>query len=210
MLYHLHTHLSTLLDWLLPPRESDLVVRSLTRDALALCALYDGTLPYHDEQVKALVWELKYHGNPQAAALAGEHLAELLLAAAADELGVPLLLPLPMHRARRRERGHNQTELLCESALHNLGKRGNENIFDYRKDLLVRVRDTEAQQGLQKHIRLHNVKNSMAVTALAQVAGRVCVVVDDVTTTGATFAEARRALTAAGARGVHTVALARS
>lgn len=182
------------------------MVRSLTGERLAAKALYDGTLPYHDEEVKALVWELKYHGNPLAAALAGEHLAEILLAAAADELGTPLLLPVPMHRARRRKRGHNQTELLCESSLFHLG----EGVFCYRKDLLARARDTQEQQGLQKHIRLHNVKNSMVVTSAAQVAGRVCVVVDDVATTGATFAEARRALTAAGARKVVCIALARS
>ncbi|MBI2004922.1 hypothetical protein HYS79_02040 [Patescibacteria group bacterium] len=206
MLHHLHIHLSTLLDWFLPPRGSDLMVRSLTGERLAAKALYDGTLPYHDEEVKALVWELKYHGNPLAAALAGEHLAEILLAAAADELGTPLLLPVPMHRARRRKRGHNQTELLCESSLFHLG----EGVFCYRKDLLARARDTQEQQGLQKHIRLHNVKNSMVVTSAAQVAGRVCVVVDDVATTGATFAEARRALTAAGARKVVCIALARS
>ena len=206
MLLYMHIHLSTLLDWLLPPRESDLIVRSLTVEKLAAIALYDGTLPYHDEQVKALVWELKYHGNTRAAALAGEHFADILLAAAADEISVPLLLPVPMHRARRRKRGHNQTELLCESSLFHLG----EGVFCYRKDLLVRVRDTQEQQGLQKHIRLHNVKKSMVVTLATQVAGRVCVVVDDVVTTGATFAEARRALTEAGARRVVCIALARS
>lgn len=210
MLHSLRTHLSALLDWLLPPRESDLVVRSLTKEVLAARALYDGTLPYHDDAVKALVWELKYYGSAQAANLAGEHLAEILLAVAADEIGVPLLLPIPMHKARRHKRGHNQTELLCESALRHLGEAGGEGMFNYKKGLLVRVRDTQEQQGLQKHIRLHNVKNSMEVAKSAQVAGRVCVVVDDVSTTGATFAEARRALTQAGARSVQTLALARS
>jgi ComF family protein len=162
-------------------------------------------LPYRDPDVKALVWELKYRANSHAATLAGTLLADELLALAADELGKPLLIPVPMHPARRKVRKHNHTELLCQAAVKKL-----ENVFDYAPDILIRTIDTPTQQGLARHKRLKNVHDSMEVIDPERVEARVCVVVDDVATTGATLAEAKRALRAAGARRVHLVALARS
>ena len=193
-----------IIDLVLPPRPTERVVRSLHIETLQSLGGED-PLPYHDPRVTALVWELKYHASSRSAALAGEYLAEILLAAASEELGVPLLIPVPMHAARLRERGHNQTELLCESALLHIG-----NTFEYIPKALVRTVNTKTQQGLPRAERLKNIKNSMRVADPNRVAGRVCIVVDDVTTTGATLEEAKRALRLAGARSVHTIALASS
>lgn len=214
-----------LLNLILPPRASERMVGPLTLSDLLALQTADG-LPYTHEEVRALVWELKYHANPRAAALAGELLSEELLAIAAEELGVPLLIPVPMHPARRRERGHNQTELLCEAALGALGKHAGKNslvdvpaegrpedffagVFAYAPKALTRTKLTPEQQKLDRATRLKNVASSMEADP-AVVCGRVCVAVDDVTTTGATLAEAARALKAAGARRVHTLALAQS
>jgi len=193
-----------IIDLVLPPRPTERVVRSLHIETLQSLG-GEEPLPYHDPRVTALVWELKYHASSRSAALAGEYLAEILLAAASEELGVPLLIPVPMHAARLRERGHNQTELLCESALLHIG-----NTFEYMPKALVRTVNTKTQQGLPRAERLKNIKNSMRVADPNRVAGRVCIVVDDVTTTGATLEEAKRALRLAGARSVHTIALASS
>lgn len=192
-------------DILIPPRETEVLVRSLTLDEL-LSIQTEEALPYHDERVRALVWELKYYANKHAAELAGALLAEELLAIAQEELGKPLLIPIPMHPVRRRQRGHNQTELLCKAALKVLGP----GIFDYAPDVLIRTTNTTQQQGLERMKRLQNVKDSMHVMQPNVINGRVCVVIDDVTTTGATFAEAKRALKQAKARRIHCVALARS
>ena len=81
--------------------------------------------------------------------------------------------------------------------------------FDYAPQALKRTKLTAEQQKLDRARRLKNVKGSMEADP-AVVAGRVCVVVDDVTTTGATLTEAKRALKEAGALRVHTVALAQS
>ncbi|MDO8548459.1 MAG: phosphoribosyltransferase family protein [bacterium] len=217
-----------------PPRPTLRVVRSLTLPALRAITLRGdnaGALPYHDPRVRALVWELKYHANPTASALAGELVAEVLIGIASEELGKPLLVPMPMHAARRRERGHNQAELLCEAALRCMedpmeilplvrsGPLGRSihslqefpwGPFYYAPNVLVRERATPPQQGLAKHRRLTNVKNSMRAVYPERVRGRMCVVLDDVSTTGASLAEARRALLAAGAREVECVALAHS
>lgn len=192
-------------DLILPPRATEALVRGLTLRELQDLLTPAGLLPYHDPRVTALVWEVKYHANKRAAALAGEMLCEPLLAVAAEELGRPLLVPIPMHAARRKERGHNQTELLCEAALRHVG-----NAFEYAPAALIRTAATPPQQGLERTKRLQNVRGSMRAGDHALVARRVCVVVDDVTTTGATLAEARRALLKAGAARVHLVALAQS
>ena len=204
-----------LLDLIVPPRRTERLVRALNMEVLQELKAasegrgLDGSLPYHDPRVTALVWELKYYANRPAAVLAGEVLAEELLALAGEELGKPLLVPVPMHSARRRLRGHNQTELLCGSALRSLGEAGKGG-FEYVPNALIRIQNTRMQQGLERSKRLENVKNSMTAPKPKIIEGRVCVVVDDVTTTGATLKEARRALRSAGARRVHCLALARS
>lgn len=221
--------ITSLLDLLVPPRRGERRVQDLSLEDVQHLAHEDG-LPYRDTQVRDLVWEIKYYGNGHAAKLAGEYLADELLALAAEELGTPLLIPVPMHASRRKERGHNQTEILCEAALDALDKSARQKVlgpslrgypqtilsdtfvsapFEYKKDALKRVVDTPHQQGLHRSMRLKNVEQSM-IAHPELVEGRVCVVVDDVTTTGATLAEAKRALMAAGARRVHCVALARS
>lgn len=198
--------ISHFLDVLIPPRATDRVVRSITLSELqALVRADTGSLPYHDPRVTALVWELKYHANPQAAALASELLYEQLLGIAAEELGVPLLIPVPMHKNRKRTRGHNQTELLCKGVLTLVG-----GAFEYAPQILERTVDTRSQQGLERHKRLKNVHGSMHATNPTLLERRVCVVIDDVSTTGATLDEARRALLKAGAARVHLVALAHS
>ena len=206
-----------------PPRETEAELEALTLEKLQALARYDGTLPYHERAVRALVWELKYRARSRARELGGAYLADLLLAEAEEHIGTMLLIPMPMHEARRKQRGHNQTELLCESALKALGygKPAHKNSlgaaedffggrFSYSPHTLVRVKNTKTQQGLERSERLKNVRDSMQVIHPEQVKGRTCIVVDDVTTTGATFAEARRALKAAGASEVRLVALAQS
>ena len=207
-------------------RRTETLVETLTLHELERMARFDGTLPYTDKRVRALVWEIKYYASGFATNLAGRYLAQHLLAEAADVVGTPLLIPMPMHPKRRHERGHNQTEVLCEAALDTLGVDKtaikkvlgslslNQTIFAcsflYAPHTLKRVRHTKPQQGLERHRRLQNVKDSMQVSDPSKIKGRVCIVVDDVTTTGASFAEAKRALYEAGAAEVRGIALAQS
>lgn len=191
-----------LIDLALPPRSTDRLVREVTLEQLLLLAA-DEPLPYQDPRVTALVWELKYYANRRAALLGGSILAEHVIACAQEELGTPLLIPVPMHATRRRERGHNQTELLCKEILTQAG-----DFVEYAPSTLVRTRHTPMQRTLPKAERMRNVAHAMKASGI--IAGRVCIVVDDVTTTGATLEEAKRALREAGARVVHAVALARS
>ncbi len=180
---------------IIPPRAHEKRVANLTLDDLEALRHQDG-LPYHDKDVTSLIWELKYRASSRALALAGAYLSEELLGIAEDELGKPLLIPVPMHPERRRERGHNQTELLCEAALKNLG-----DAYEYSPHALKRVRATAPQQTLARHKRLTNLKNSMVAAEPEKIKGRVCIVVDDVSTTGCnTRGRPERALKKAGGR----------
>ncbi len=193
-------------DAIIPPRPTERFIRFLTIEELAdIPRTQAGALPYHDERVRALVWEIKYYANRRAIELSGALLAETLLELAAECIGKPLLIPIPMHPLRRQERGHNQTELIAKAALAETGT-----MFDYAPHVIRRSRNTPAQQGLPQHKRKTNVAGSMEITNPQMVRGKLCIVLDDVTTTGATFAEAERTLKKAGARGVLTVAFAQS
>ena len=207
-----HLRIAALLDAIIPPRRSDTIVRGLSEESLARLAAsvrraadaeFAYLLPYRDPGVRALVWELKYRRNPRAAALGGAVCAEEMLGIASEALSRPVVIPVPMHKARRRGRGHNQTETLCASAL---GR--SKGSLAYSPHALERVRRTPPQQGLPRTKRLKNVQGSMHAPAPEIVRGKICIVVDDVATTGATLREARRALRAAGAGAVYCIALA--
>ncbi|MEG0766265.1 MAG: ComF family protein [Clostridia bacterium] len=102
------------------------------------------------------------------------------------------LVPVPLHRRRLRTRGFNQAALLCEA----LSVRCGLPVLH----ALRRKRATRQQARLSARARIRNTQNAFTVTA--PVAGLRLLLVDDVRTTGATFAACADALTAAGARTV--------
>jgi ComF family protein len=153
-------------------------------DGLRVAARYAGA-------VRAAIWALKYRGERRMAGPLGE-----LLAHSGSQLGQrnTLLVPVPLHPNRRRQRGYNQAELLarqCGSVLR----------LPLRADLLARVRATPPQVGLSAAERRTNVAGAFAATsgAASALAGRSILLIDDVCTSGATLAAAAVALRAAGA-----------
>lgn len=114
--------------------------------------------------------------------------------------GADALVPVPLARARLRERGFNQAELIAERLGALLG-------LPVRQRWLARVRETAPQTDLTAAQRRGNVGG--AFRASGRVAGRHVILVDDVLTTGATCRECARALRGAGARRVDVVTVAR-
>ncbi len=134
----------------------------------------------------------------------GRHLAALM----ADRSGPILaegpwdvLVPVPLHARRERQRGFNQAAFLARD----LGRRAG---LPLAARALRRVRATPPQSG-HPDDRRRNVRDAFAVARLAEVAGRHVLLVDDVLTTGATANECARALRRAGARRVGVYTLAR-
>ncbi len=164
-----------------------------------MLSLYD----YRAPLVREAVWMLKYRGSKKIAALLAALLYEELLAfleeyAPLSDFTNPLLIPIPLSRKRERERGFNQCVLLTDE----LGKLDGGRNFSVSKIALRKMKDTPSQTKTDKRSeRLENLKDCFLADQ-KEVARRNIILIDDVATTGATLAEARRTLRAAGARKV--------
>lgn len=140
---------------------------------------------------------LKYAGRTDVAPVLGELLAD---SARAYGGRVDVVVPVPLHARRLRERGFNQAALLAAPVARSLGVP-----LDVRR--LRRTRDTSTQASLVLDQRPDNVRG--AFLARADERRPRVLLVDDVRTTGATLAAARQALQRAGAAEVFCFTLAR-
>lgn len=129
-------------------------------------------------------------------------------AASVDETA--MLVPVPLHRSRERERGFNQAELLAHGLSVALARSQGEQAPRVEARALRRTRATPPQTGLSLSARRENVRGVFAVSDAARVRDRAIVLVDDVMTTGATVSACARALKDAGARVVAAFTLARA
>ena len=166
--------------------------------------LYAGNL-------RAAVLQLKF----QRRARLGKRLGELLAAvwpeiepACAGE--AVLLVPVPLHSSRQRERGFNQAELLAGGLSAALGKLQGKQAPRVEARALRRTRATAPQTGLSLSARRENVRGVFDVPDGGRVGDRVIVLVDDVMTTGATVSACAAALKSGGARVVVALTLARA
>lgn len=171
---------------------------------------------YGDERVKNLVWEIKYYRNAKITETVGTLIAEKIKEKNGQLDGRVfqsarifsdrqfLLVPVPLTSRRLRERGFNHTELIAKSVLKNLS--GN---FALAPNILRKIRHTPKQSSIENRgKRFRNIVGAFEVSEPRLVAGKNIIVIDDVVTTGATVAEAKRALFAAGARSVSAFAVA--
>lgn len=148
--------------------------------------------------VRKAIHAFKYEGMFAVA----EPLATLLVDNwPAWEQAIDLVIPIPLHPERERERGYNQSALLVRHLSRQLGLPRDE-------DVLWRTRHTTPQVGLSVEQRRRNVRGAFAADS-AGVAGKHLLLVDDVFTTGATLASAAGALLARGAQSVRGYCLAR-
>lgn len=169
-------------------------------------ALFD----YSHPLAKEIIWQIKYSGNTRLADKIGEILYDYIRHELEDltlfeNWSKPIIVPIPISDKRRFERGWNQSEILSEHIL----KHDHEKFFRYLPRQLVKIHHTESQtKTSSREERLENLADSMKVLNPSLVAGECLVVIDDVTTTGSTFAEARRVLRTAGARKILCIAVA--
>jgi ComF family protein len=159
----------------------------------------------YDGGLRELIHLLKYEQVAPAAGVLGHMLAEAIqkLSPIADSI---LVIPVPLHRSKRRQRGFNQAELIARAALKI-------NALPSAKlagDVLERTRPTVSQIGLTRPQRVENIRGAFRVRHPSRVSGRNIVLVDDVLTTGTTVSECARILRKAGAEKVWIATVART
>lgn len=115
--------------------------------------------------------------------------------------GKPILVPVPLHAKRLRERGYNHAKLLADGLSIKLKLPV--------LDILERVRETKSQFGLKLKDRKENLKNAFVLNAKYPVTNTNVLLVDDILTTGSTLLEATKILKKNGAKKVWGLALAR-
>ncbi|GAM09219.1 competence protein F [Geobacter sp. OR-1] len=155
----------------------------------------------YEGAVRDLIHRLKYDRKIQCRRPLALLLLELL-SGAVEEFSPEMLVPVPLHKRRLRERGFNQAILIAELLAR-------EWKIPLERRLLQRVRWTEPQINLAAGERAANVKGAFALSDPKIASGRRIVLIDDVLTTGSTVAECSRVLKKAGAAAVLVVTVAR-
>ena len=144
---------------------------------------------------------LKYDGLPRIA----DDLVRAMAPLRPAVDGPAALVPIPLATRRLRQRGYNQSEVLARALAR-------EWRIPVIPGVLVRTRETPTQTALTPETRLANVRAAFAANVQCPkiIDHWTLIIVDDVFTTGATLAEAARALEQAGARRMYGVTFARA
>lgn len=166
--------------------------------------LFDRAVAYgaYDGELRELIHLLKYERVVPATRALGRMLSQAI-----EKLDLPpslLVVPVPLHSAKRRQRGFNQTQLIAREAIKSLSH------AELASNLLARIRPTVSQIGLTRPQRRENMRGAFRVVHPNKVSGRSILLVDDVLTTGTTASECARVLRKAGAERVLVATVART
>ncbi len=159
---------------------------------------------YRHPAIKKAIWLLKYNGKRGLAkifaeCMYGRIIEELSELSLMENFRNPILIPIPLSAKRQRERGFNQSELICNNLIA-LDKNQN---FILEKNVLIKPKDSEHQARIEdRRKRLLNIIGSFSVKNPELIKGRNIILIDDVITTGATLSEARKTLKLHGAKKV--------
>ena len=127
-----------------------------------------------------------------------EELADLYVM---ENFSQPILIPIPLSKKRYRERGYNQAELICRELVEADNKQNTKGSFRLEEKVLIKPYETAHQARIHnRRERMENVIGSFAVKNAELIAGQNIILIDDITTTGATLSEARKVLKKYGAR----------
>lgn len=135
--------------------------------------------------IQNILQSLKYSRQPEIGVWLGAQYGRSLALSGTTFLPDTCLVPVPLHWRKKRKRGYNQAEKICEGLARKLN-------LPVRTDLLKRVKYTKTQTKMSGHRRYKNVSQAFECT---QSIGSPILLVDDVMTTGATLESCIKSLT---------------
>jgi len=160
---------------------------------------------YRHPPIKKSVWLLKYKGKKRLAGVFAEIMYDRIIEEL-SELSImknfrePVLIPIPLSKKRYRERGYNQAELICQKLIKINNLRQSVN-WKLENNILVKTKETEHQAKIkERRDRLKNLADSFSVKNPEFIKDKNIILIDDVTTTGATLGEAKKILKQWGAK----------
>lgn len=192
-----------------PPGGADRKTCALCRLAPPPFARAVAHAVYQDE-LREMLHLLKYDRVRAVAVPLGRMLAERMAQMESDSPRAMTVVAVPLFPARQRERGFNQTILMCDVALRILRRNAPDWNLRPGHSLLERIRATESQFRLTPAARHANLSGAFAAPEPARVQGKHVLLVDDIFTTGATARECAATLLRAGALSVNVATLARA
>jgi ComF family protein len=151
-------------------------------------------------RIRKLVHSLKYEGRRDIGIALGELYGSVLAESGFME-SIDLIIPVPLHPVRQRQRGYNQSECIARGLSASTG-------VAYRNDIMIRVAGAGSQTSRGRYERWENVQGLFSVRKPGQINGKHILVVDDVITTGSTIEACVTALQSAGNVRVSVAALA--
>ncbi|MGH9508681.1 MAG: ComF family protein [Terriglobales bacterium] len=163
----------------------------------------------YDGNLRGLIHLLKYEQVRPAARVLGGLLAQAMARLLVESgNGLRVVVPVPLHSSRLRQRGFNQAELIARAALDSISGSAAADLH-LRTGVLRRNRPTDTQTGLTRHQRRENIRGAFELTRPEEIAGKEVLLVDDVFTTGTTVSECAKVLRRAGAERVVVATVAR-
>ena len=152
--------------------------------------------------VRQVLLDFKYGRQIHLRHLAGKWLIAALADDRMSSCVFDVIVPVPLHPTRQRERGFNQSALLADLLSAHTGIQVN--------PALERIRYTTTQTAFDRTARMQNLRGAFRLRKTAHVRGLRVLLVDDVLTTGSTVSECARILKSAGALCVHAATAARA
>lgn len=148
----------------------------------------------YSDALKTSLRRLKFGNKPSYYRAFGKLLA-LKVQNSSDMPVIDIIIPVPLHRKKQKQRGYNQAELIGIFSAKILK-------LPHASKILIKATETKSQSLLSRKDRLSNVMDSFRVINEKGVVGKNILLVDDIVTTGSTINECCKALKKAGARQV--------
>ncbi len=136
------------------------------------------TIYYYNDKTLKLIHVFKYYKKSSLSIRIGKDFGDVIRKNNFEKK-YDMIIPVPLHKSRERERGFNQSNLICKQAASISG-------LPLLNDVIIRKKNSKSQSQLAYKERIENVKNIFNIKSPRKIKGRKIILIDDIITTGLT------------------------